>query len=164
VLLRFDPFREIDRLSNDLLDTANSRPVVMPLDAYRHDDRWIVNIDLPGVDPSTVDLTVDRNVLTVQATRQWRPAEGDKVLAAERPRGTFTRQLMLGEQIDATGIEANYEQGVLTVTLPVAETAKPRRVSISSGAGTPATPPAVDVRSSETTTESEGQPLATSAA
>jgi HSP20 family protein len=112
----------------------------MPIDAYRHEDQWVVNVDLPGVDASTIDLTVDRNVLRIEASRNWRPAQGDLVLAAERSRGSFARQLVLSEDIDTSAIQADYHDGVLTVVLPVAETAKPRKVTIgTSGAGHPTT-------------------------
>lgn len=103
------------------------------MDAYRHGESFVVHFDLPGVDASSIDLTVEKNVLTVSAQRQWQPAEGDQVLASERPQGSFTRQLFLGESLDAERIEASYDNGVLTVTVPVAEQARPRKVEITSG-------------------------------
>jgi HSP20 family protein len=118
--MRFDPFRDLDR----------SRPMTMPMDAYRQGDRFIVHFDLPGVDPSSIDLTVEKNVLTVRGERGWEPTEGQEVLINERPQGTFTRQLFLGETLDTDGIEATYRNGVLTLAIPVAEQAKPRRVEI----------------------------------
>ena len=130
MLMRFDPLREFDRLVRQTTDSG--RLPVMPMDAYRHEDRFIVHFDVPGADPSSIDLTVEKNVLTVSAERQWQPAEGDQVLVSERPQGSFTRQLFLGEGLDADHIEANYDNGVLTVSVPVAEQAKPRRVEISS--------------------------------
>ena len=120
----------------------------MPLDAYRHDDTWVVKVDLPGIDPATVDVTVDRNVLRIEATRDWQPQEGDQVLAVERPRGTFTRQLMLGEDLDPAAIKADYQDGVLTVVLPVAETAKPRKVAVTA-AGSSVAAEAVEVTSTK---------------
>lgn len=113
--------------------SGGGRLPVMPMDAYRHDDRFVVNFEVPGVDPSSIELTVEKNVLTVSAERRWEPAEGDQVLVSERPQGSFSRQLFLGESLDADRIEANYDHGVLTVSIPVAEQAKPRRVEISDG-------------------------------
>lgn len=134
MLMRTDPFRELDRLTQQAFGTR-SRPAVMPMDAYREDDHFVVHFDLPGVDPSSVDLTVEKNVLTVTAERQWQPNEDQQVVASERPQGTFNRQLFLGEGLDVEKVEASYENGVLTVTIPVAEQAKPRKVQISAGNG-----------------------------
>ena len=134
MLMGTDPFRELDRLTEQVLGTR-SRPAVMPMDAYREGDHFVVHFDLPGVDPSSVDLTVEKNVLTVSAERQWQPNEEQQVLATERPQGTFRRQLFLGEGLDVEGVEASYDNGVLTVTIPVAEQAKPRKVEISAGGG-----------------------------
>ena len=133
MLMRFDRLRELDRLVQQT--TGSSRAPVMPMDAYRHGDHFNVHLDVPGVDPSSIELTVEKDVLTVSAQRRWEPAEGDEVLAAERPQGSFSRQLFLGEGLDAERIEAAYDQGVLRVSIPVAEQAKPRRVEISSGNG-----------------------------
>ncbi len=130
MLMRFDPLREFDRLVQQ-----NARPPVMPMDAYRHDDRFVVHLDVPGVDPASIDLTVEKNVLSVSAERRWQPGEGDEVLVSERPQGSFSRQLFLGEGLDPDGIEAHYDNGVLSLTVPVAEQAKPRRVEISGGGG-----------------------------
>ncbi len=131
MLTRFDPVVDLERLTSEFFAPLSRRAAAMPLDAYRHQDSWVVKVDLPGVDPATIDLTVDRNVLRIEASRDWAPEEGDKVLALERPRGSFSRQLMLGEDLDATAITAAYKDGVLTVTLPVAEQAKPRKVAIT---------------------------------
>lgn len=134
MLMRFDPLRDFDRLVQPT--AARSRLPVMPMDAYRREDRFVVHFDVPGVDPSSIELTVEKNVLTVSADRRWEPAEGDQVLISERPQGSFSRQLFLGEGLDADRIEATYDNGVLSVTVPVAEQAKPRRVEISgSGRG-----------------------------
>ncbi len=130
MLMRFDPFRQFDRLTSELW---NSNRSVMAMDAYRHGDSFVVHFDLPGIDPGSIDLTVDRNVLTVKAERRWAPAEGQEVLTAERPQGSFSRQLFLAESLDADHIEATYDAGVLTLRIPVAEKAKPRRVEIASG-------------------------------
>jgi len=133
MLMRFDPFRELDRLAQQT--TSTGRLPVMAMDAYRHGDSFVVHFDLPGIDPSSIDLTVEKNVLTVSAERRWQPTEGDEVVVAERPQGSFSRQLFLGEGLDPERIEARYDNGVLTVSVPVAERAKPRKVEISSGNG-----------------------------
>lgn len=130
MLMRFDPFREFDRLTEQLW---GGRQAIMPMDAYRHGDEFVVHFDLPGVDPSSIDLTVEKNVLTVTAERSWRREDGVQVLASERPQGRFRRQLFLGEGLDAEHIEAGYDAGVLTVRLPVAEHAKPRKVEVTAG-------------------------------
>ncbi|MHB1446380.1 MAG: Hsp20/alpha crystallin family protein [Acidimicrobiales bacterium] len=136
MLMRFDPFRDLDRLTNGLLgQTGTWTRASMPMDAYRQGDRFVVHFDLPGIAPDSVELTVEKNVLTVSAQRQWAPEEGTEVLASERPQGSFSRQLFLGESLDVDNIEAHYDNGVLTVTIPVAEAAKPRKVSISAGGG-----------------------------
>ncbi|MDW5325835.1 Hsp20/alpha crystallin family protein [Plantactinospora sp. KLBMP9567] len=135
MLMRTDPFREIDRIAEHFFGTT-SRPAVMHLDAYRDGDYFYAAFDLPGVDPESIECTVERNVLTVRAERR-RPT-GDKVelVAAERPMGAFTRQLFLGDTLDTDKLEAGYEGGVLTLRIPVAERAKPRRVEVTvSGAG-----------------------------
>ena len=133
MLMRFDPLREFDRLVQTT--TGGGRSPVMPMDAYRHEDRFIVHLDVPGVDPSSIELTVEKNVLSVSAQRRWEPAEGDQVLVSERPQGSFSRQLFLGEGLDPDRIEASYDNGVLTVSVPVAEQAKPRKVEISANGG-----------------------------
>jgi HSP20 family protein len=102
------------------------------MDAYRHGDSFLVHFDLPGVDPPSIELTVEKNVLTVRAERTSQRAEDDEVVVAERPQGTFSRQVFLGEGLDPDRIEARYDSGVLTLTIPVAEQAKPRRVEIVS--------------------------------
>jgi len=133
MVMRFDPFRELDRLNQELWGSQQRRANPMPMDAYRRGETFFVHFDLPGVDPSTIDLTVEKNVLTVRAERrlQW-GGEDSETLVAERPQGSYSRQLFLGETLDADRIQANYEQGVLTLTIPVAEAAKPRRVQVSS--------------------------------
>jgi HSP20 family protein len=134
-LLRSDPFRELDRLTQQLWG-SQGRPAVMsmPLDAYRHEDNFVVDVDLPGVDPSSIEVSVERDVLTIKAERSWRPAEGVEVSLAERPQGTFSRQLFLGQNLDTNRVQANYDRGVLTLTIPVAEAARPRRIEVSTGA------------------------------
>ncbi len=130
MLMRFDPFRQFDRLTSELWNANRS---VMAMDAYRDGDSFVVHFDLPGIDPGSIELTVERNVLTVKAERTWSPAEGQEVLTAERPQGSFSRQLFLAETLDVDHIEANYDAGVLTLRIPVTEKAKPRRVEIASG-------------------------------
>ena len=131
MLMRFDPFRELDQVGQQVLRQA-PRPGA-PMDAYRHGGQFIVQFDLPGVDPSSIDVTVDKNVLSVTAARQRAFAEADEVLIAERPQGEFRRQLFLGEQLDTDHVVAEYEDGVLTLTLSGAEQAKPRKVEIHKG-------------------------------
>jgi HSP20 family protein len=136
MLMRFDPFRDFDRLTGQLLGQAGALTrASMPMDAYRHGDRFVVHFDLPGIAPDSVELTVEKNVLTVSAQRQWSPEEGTEVVVSERPQGSFSRQLFLGESLDTDHIEAHYDNGVLTVTIPVAEAAKPRKVAITGGGG-----------------------------
>ena len=129
MLMRTDPFRDLDRLTQKVLGTA-ARPAVMPMDAWREDDRFIVEFDLPGVEADSLDLDVERNVLTVHATRPNLDPDREMV-SAERPRGVFSRQLFLGETLDTERIEASYQGGVLRLAIPVAEKAKPRRIQIA---------------------------------
>jgi HSP20 family protein len=130
MLMRTDPFRDFDRLAQQVLGTP-ARPAAMPIDAYRRGDEFVVEFDLPGVDTSTIELTVEKNVLTVHAQRRRADLEGVELLVGERPQGTFSRQLFLGDSLDSDRIEANYVNGVLILKLPVAEKAKPRRVPIT---------------------------------
>lgn len=138
MLMRTDPFRELDRLTQQVFGNTPgtwSRPTAMPMDAYRDGERFVVSFDLPGVDPDAIELDVERNVLTVKAER--RPvAAGEHVemQVAERPLGVFSRQLFLGETLDAERIDARYDAGVLTLQIPIAEKAKPRKIAIT-GAG-----------------------------
>ncbi len=133
MLMRFDPFRDIDRLTQQL--AGERRASAMPMDAYREDEHFVVQFDLPGVDPESIDLTVEKNALTVRAERSWQAGNGVEVLVAERPQGSFSRQLFLGEGLDADRIEARYDQGVLTVTIPVAERAKARKIEVGTNGG-----------------------------
>lgn len=134
MLMRTDPFREFDRLAQQAFGTS-TRPAAMPMDAYRHDNRFVVELDLPGVDAESIELTVEKNVLTVHARRQRGAIDGVEYVVGERPHGTFSRQLFLGESLDSDRIEARYADGVLTVTIPVAEKAKPRRIDVATGSG-----------------------------
>ena len=131
MLIRTDPFREMDRLTQALghLGT-NARPTSMALDAWREDDTFVIELDLPGVDRDSIDLDVERNVLTVRAERPLRAADAE-LLMAERPKGVFTRQLVLGDALDTARVEASYDAGVLTLRIPVAEKAKPRKIKIA---------------------------------
>jgi HSP20 family protein len=133
MLMRTDPFRELDRLTQQLFGTngTTARPAGMPMDAYRHGDQFVVHFDLPGVDPSSIDLDVERNVLTVKAERAPTYGEDVELQVAERPRGVFSRQLFLGDTLDADRIEAHYDAGVLTLRIPIAEKAKPRKIEIT---------------------------------
>lgn len=130
MLMRTDPFRDFDRLAQQVLGTT-ARPAVMPMDAWREGDRFIVEFDLPGVDTNSLNLDVERNVLTVHAQRPELDPDREMV-SAERARGVFSRQLFLSETLDTDAIEANYSGGVLRLTIPVAEKAKPRRIEITS--------------------------------
>jgi len=133
MLIRTDPFRNLDRLAQEMFGTA-ARPAVMPMDAWRDGDRFVLEFDLPAVDPSSVDLDVERNVLTVRAERKASQAPDTEMIAAERPRGVFSRQVLLGDALDLDRIEAAYEAGVLRLTIPVAEKSKPRKIVIKESA------------------------------
>ncbi len=135
MLMRTDPFRELDRLTQQFFGTTGttSRPAVMPMDAYRLGELFVVQFDLPGVDPSSIELDVERNVLTVKAERRGPVGEQVELQVAERPRGVFSRQLFLGDTLDTEHIEAAYDAGVLTLRIPVAEQAKPRKIAITAG-------------------------------
>ncbi len=123
-----DPFRDFDRIAQQLLGTTN-RPAVMPMDAWREGDRFVIEFDLPGISRDSIDLDVERNVLTVRAERVTRNGDWE-MLASERPRGAFSRQLVLGDNLDLDKIEAGYDGGVLRLTVPVAEKAKPRKIEV----------------------------------
>jgi HSP20 family protein len=135
MLMRTDPFRELDRLTQQFFGANGTpaRPAVMPMDAFRSGNEYVVQFDLPGVAPESIDLDVERNVLTVKAERNLGYDEGAEVQVAERPRGVFSRQLFLGETLDVERISASYDAGVLTLRVPIAEQAKPRKIAISGG-------------------------------
>jgi HSP20 family protein len=134
MLLRTDPFRDIDRMFEQITGTA-SRPGVMHVDAERDGDWFHVYFDLPGVDADSIDLTVERNVLSVKAQRQRQSKDGVESVIAERPMGVFSRQLFLGDTLDTDKLEATYDNGVLALRIPVSDKAKPRKVSIGTGTG-----------------------------
>ncbi|MDQ3763749.1 MAG: Hsp20/alpha crystallin family protein [Actinomycetota bacterium] len=135
MLMRTDPFRELEQWTRQLFGQQGTwaRPTVMSMDAYRAGEQFIVQFDLPGVDPASIDIGVERNVLTVKAERTPTTGDGVEVQVAERPSGVFSRQLFLGEALDTERIEASYDAGVLTLRIPVAEQAKPRKIEISAG-------------------------------
>ena len=130
MLVATDPFRDFDRLTQQVWGTT-TRPAAMPMDAWRDGEQIVVEFDLPGVDLDSVDLDVERNVLTVRAERRGSTGEDTEMIAAERPRGVFSRQLILGDTLDTDRVQASYTAGVLTLRIPVAEKAKPRRIAIS---------------------------------
>mgnify|MGYP001627507845 CR=1 FL=1 len=151
MLMRFDPFRELDRLTEAAWSGGRT---AMAMDAYRSGDRFYVELDLPGIDPDSIDLTVEKDVLTISAERRSHRPEDAQVLVAERPHGSVTRQLFLGKGLDVDHIDARYEQGVLVVTIPVAEAAKPRKVTITRGEG--GSSHAIEATSSEGDTSANG--------
>jgi HSP20 family protein len=150
MLMRTDPFREFDRVAQQVFGT-HARPAAMPIDAFRRGEDFVVQFDLPGVDPESIDLTVERNVLTVHAERRRSNGEDVEMLIGERPQGTFSRQLFLAETLDSQRLSADYTDGVLTLHVPVKEQAKPRRVTITSGGA-----PSIDASSPETQPETVG--------
>ncbi|MEU1262642.1 Hsp20/alpha crystallin family protein [Streptomyces cellulosae] len=132
MLMRTDPFREFDRLAQQVFGPGTSTSA-MPMDAYRAGDDYIVHFDIPGIDPESIEIDVDRNVLNVRAERRSPAPEDADVVVAERPNGNFSRQLFLGDTLDTERIDAQYDAGVLTLRIPVAESAKPRRIQITGG-------------------------------
>ena len=133
MLMRTDPFRELDRIAQNFGAAPGtwSRPAAMPMDAYRDGEQFVVCFDLPGVSAESIEINVERNVLTVKAERRPHAGGGAEMQVSERPLGVFSRQLFLGEALDTDRIAADYEAGVLTVRIPVAEKAKPRRISVA---------------------------------
>ncbi|WNY33135.1 Hsp20/alpha crystallin family protein [Curtobacterium flaccumfaciens] len=132
--MNFDPFRELDRLAGSLLGTATG-PRSMPMDLYRTGDHYVLDVDLPGIDPGSVDIDVDGSVLTIRAERTLGAPEGSQWLTRERQPGTYVRQLTLGDGLDAERITAGYDNGVLSVTIPVKESAKPCKIAVTVGGG-----------------------------
>ena len=130
MLMRTDPFRELDRLTQQVFGTA-ARPAAMPMDAWQEDGEFVVAFDLPGVNVDSVDLDIERNVLTVRAERRDPTQPNVELIASERPRGVFSRQLILGDTLDTEKVKAQYADGVLTLRIPVLEKAKPRRIEIT---------------------------------
>lgn len=137
MLMRTDPFRDFDRLAQQLMGPGTtSRPAIMPMDAWREGDTFVLEFDLPGVNPESLDIDVERNVLTIKAERPRRNGDWE-LLAAERPTGLFSRQLVLGDNLDLDKVEAGYDAGVLRLRIPVAERAKPRKVQVAVSSGQP---------------------------
>ena len=134
MLMRTDPFRELDRLAAAAFGTP-ARPASAPMDAYREGESFVIHVDLPGITPDSLDVEVERNVLTLRAERTGAEPEGAELVVAERPRGTFSRQVILGDTLDTERLEATYDAGVLTLRVPVAERAKARKVSVAGGGG-----------------------------
>ena len=130
MLSAFNPARELDRLTEQLFSTGSTAHG-MPMDLYRSGDHYVLSVDVPGVDPGSIDISVDRGVLTIRAVRSAATREGVDWVAAERPTGTFMRQLRLGDALDVEHIDATYTNGVLNLTLPVAEAAKPRKIQVT---------------------------------
>src|SRR6201992_3891384 len=135
-LMRFDPLRELDRLPDQALTNART-PRTMPMEAFRRGDQFIVAIDVPGFKQEDVDVTVERNVIELSARRQPRRQAGDEVIIDERPQGEFRRQLFLGDNLDPDRLTAQYDRGVLTLTIPVSEASKPRKIEIGRSTDTP---------------------------
>ena len=127
-----DPFRAFDRLTSQLV-SGRRTPMGMPMDVWQADDGYHVALDLPGIDPGSVEITCERNVLTIRANRSAEYEEGHNVLLAERPQGTFTRQLQVGDALDTGKVTATYDNGVLMLIIPVAESAQPRRIEVQKG-------------------------------
>ncbi|MBT1188334.1 Hsp20/alpha crystallin family protein [Streptomyces sp. CJ_13] len=137
MLMRTDPFRELDRMAQQLMGPGTwSKPSVMPMDAYREGDEYVVAFDVPGVTADALDIDVERNMLTVKAERRpTAKVDNVKMELSERPLGVFSRQIMLADTLDTERIQADYDAGVLTLRIPIAERAKPRKVSIGAGSG-----------------------------
>nr|WP_203717002.1 Hsp20/alpha crystallin family protein [Asanoa siamensis] len=130
MMMRFDPFRDFDRLANEVLGAART-PALMPMDCLRTGDTFVVRFDMPGIDVDSLDVSAENNTLTVQAERRRHDPDEATYLVSERPAGTYRRQLVLGEGLDVDAIRADYSDGVLTLTIPVAERAKPRRIEVT---------------------------------
>jgi HSP20 family protein len=155
MVMRFDPFRDIDRLSQQLTGALRSQSMFIPMDAYRRGDTVFVHLDLPGADASSIDVQVEQNALTVRAERSFDEREGDEVLVQERPEGVFSRHMFLGQNLAVERIVASFDDGVLTLAIPVAETAKPRRIEIQSSAQE-TSPKAIDVQGDQSASEEQG--------
>lgn len=131
MLLQNDPFRELDRLTQQVFGTV-ARPTSMPLDAWREGDDFVVELDLPGIEPDKLDIDVERNVLTIRAERLSHLPDAANAVTTERPWGVFSRQLVLGDALDTDKVDADYSAGVLRLRIPIAEKAKPRKITIGS--------------------------------
>lgn len=134
-LMRFDPFRDFDRVTGELFRTAARAPRLVAMDGYRDGERYVLHFDLPGVDPESLEVTAEKNVLTVRGQRKELAPEGARYLVSERTGGVFGRRVVLGDGLDLNNVSADYADGVLTVAIPVAEQAKPRKIEIARGDG-----------------------------
>ena len=141
MLVRFDPWRELDRLTQDFW--GGVRRLGLPVDVHRKGEDYVIKFDLPGVDPDSIDLTVSEGMLTVKAERHSQPQEGVEVVNSERPTGVYFRRLFLGDALDTDNLKANYDNGVLTVVVPITEAAKPKKIEV----GTGSTPQAIEAGS-----------------
>ena len=130
--ISYDPFHHLDELRDQLISGGRT-PRSFPMDAYRRGEEFLVHLDLPGINPETVEVTVENQVLTISLERRFEQREGDEIIVSERPQGRFSRQLRLGSTIDTDRIAASYQDGVLTITLPVSERARPRQVPVGRG-------------------------------
>jgi len=130
MVMRYDPFSQIDRLTQQLAGRLQETRATMPMDAYRRGDQLVVHFDLPGVATDSIEVTAEQGTLTVHAERGWDPQPDDQLIANERQQGSFTRELLLGEHLDVERMQADYEDGVLTLTIPVAPAAQPRRIQV----------------------------------
>lgn len=137
--IRFDPFRELDRWANEMMGAARA-PRLMPMDVYRHGESYVLRFDLPGVNPDSMELVAEQNTLTIRAERRHDAPEGAEYVVSERPSGAYSRQIVLGDGLDVDTIRADYHDGVLTVTIPVAEQAKPRRIDVGRADTGPSSP------------------------
>jgi HSP20 family protein len=155
MVMRFDPFREVDRQMQQMVNRLQESNGTMAMDAYRRGDTVFVHFDLPGVDPDSIELTAEQNTLTVRADRRWSSEPDDQILAQERPQGAFMRQPMLGEHLDTQQVQAAYEDGVLTLEVPVAPAAKPRKIEVRSSGLRHG---ALDVEGSRGSRDTEGSP------
>jgi HSP20 family protein len=140
MLMRFDPYRDLSQLAQELTTAAGNQTRTFPMDAYRRGDDVVLLFDLPGIDPQSIDLTVDQHVLTIRAERHAQSVDGAEVLASERPHGTFTRRVFLADTLDTGHISAEYHNGVLELTIPVSERAKPRKIEVAANGGQQAQP------------------------
>ncbi|MBC9953259.1 MULTISPECIES: Hsp20/alpha crystallin family protein [unclassified Leucobacter] len=130
--MSFDPFAEMERIANGMLQRSSTR--VMPVDLYRDSNRYVLNADLPGMDPGSIDVDVDGQVLTIRANRTTANVDGVKWLSQERPSGGYVRQFSIGEGVDSSAISASYDNGVLSLIIPMSEKAKPRKIEVQSNA------------------------------
>lgn len=133
MLARFDPFGDLDLMFDELRARRGARP--MPLDAYRRGDTFFVHLDVPGIDPDSIELTIEDDVLNVKAERSFEEQEGDEIVACERPQGSFERHVYLGPNLDREHLDAHCENGVLTVGVPMREAAKRHRIPVVAGDG-----------------------------